>query len=142
MWRAEDHPGLNINNIKFEFYDSKSPAAGHDNYVQYANVVMARKRIGPLVATGGSTSIQGQLIKSGIKSYPNSANSILTVTGKPGWTGKARIAVFKLEGNKISETAHEVSFPHQVDVSSYAPGVYFVKVSSGSKYFTQKVIIN
>ena len=49
MWRAADHPNLKVNYIKFEFYDSKSPAAGHDNYVQYSNVVLASKRIGPLV---------------------------------------------------------------------------------------------
>lgn len=47
MWRDADHPDLNVNNLKFEFYDTKSPE-GHHNYVQYSHLVMATKRIGPI----------------------------------------------------------------------------------------------
>lgn len=47
MWRDASHPDLKVNNIKFEFYDTKSPK-GHHNYVQYSHVVMAKKRIGPI----------------------------------------------------------------------------------------------
>ena len=47
MWRDATHPGLNVNNVKFEFYDTKSPE-GHHNYVQYSHLVMATKRIGPI----------------------------------------------------------------------------------------------
>jgi hypothetical protein len=47
MWRGAENPNLKINNIKFEFYDTKSPK-GYNNYVQYSNVVIAKKRIGPL----------------------------------------------------------------------------------------------
>ncbi|GGG79807.1 hypothetical protein GCM10007415_10130 [Parapedobacter pyrenivorans] len=47
MWRDAAHPGLNVNNVKFEFYDTKSPE-GHHNYVQYSHLVIATKRIGPI----------------------------------------------------------------------------------------------
>jgi len=47
MWRDAAHPALNINHLKLEFYDTKSPA-GHHNYVQYSNIVVATKRIGPI----------------------------------------------------------------------------------------------
>lgn len=47
MWREASNPDLRINNIKFEFYDTKSPK-GYNNFVQYSNVVIAKKRIGPI----------------------------------------------------------------------------------------------
>lgn len=47
MWRDALHPALNVNNVKFEFYDTKSPK-GHHNYVQYSHLVIATKRIGPI----------------------------------------------------------------------------------------------
>lgn len=47
QWRDEANLDLKVNNIKFEFYDTKSKK-GHHNFVQYSNVVIATKRIGPL----------------------------------------------------------------------------------------------
>ncbi len=47
MWRGLGNPNLKINNIKFEFYDTKSPK-GYNNFVQYSNVVLAKSRIGPI----------------------------------------------------------------------------------------------
>ena len=44
-WRTD--PNLNINYIWIEFYDDKSPA-GQSHYIKYANLVMARKYIGPI----------------------------------------------------------------------------------------------
>jgi hypothetical protein len=47
LWRGKNNPNLKINNIKFEFYDTKS-TKGHHNYVQYSNVVIAKKRVGAM----------------------------------------------------------------------------------------------
>jgi hypothetical protein len=44
-WRTD--ASLKINYIWIEFYDDKSPA-GQDHYIKYANLVMARKYIGPI----------------------------------------------------------------------------------------------
>jgi hypothetical protein len=44
-WRTD--AGLNINYIWIEFYDDTSPA-GISQYIKYANLVMARKYIGPI----------------------------------------------------------------------------------------------
>ncbi|MHA4807995.1 hypothetical protein ACX0G9_07805 [Flavitalea flava] len=44
-WRTDAN--LNINYIWIEFYDDKSPA-GVSHYIKYANLVMARKYIGPI----------------------------------------------------------------------------------------------
>ena len=44
-WRTD--PKLNINYIWIEFYDDASPA-GVSHYIKYANLVMARKYIGPI----------------------------------------------------------------------------------------------
>jgi hypothetical protein len=44
-WRTD--PDLNINSLWIEFYDDKSPA-GDSHYIQYDNIVVAKKYIGPL----------------------------------------------------------------------------------------------
>lgn len=44
-WRTDAK--LNINYLWIEFYDDKSPV-GEDHYIKYANLVMAKKYIGPI----------------------------------------------------------------------------------------------
>jgi hypothetical protein len=44
-WRTDAK--LNINYLWIEFYDDKSPV-GEDHYIKYANLVLARKYIGPI----------------------------------------------------------------------------------------------
>jgi len=78
--------------------------------------------------------------EAGITIYPNPVQSTLFVAGDPGWEGRAKIAVYTLQGNKIYQTLSEVAFPHAVDVSSYLPGIYIIRVTKGDEYYTQKVI--
>ena len=77
-----------------------------------------------------------------VKFFPNPAGTTLAVSLEQGSGSQGTIELCTLQGTKIYQTPDEVSFPHQVNVSSYAPGVYLVKVVSGGKIFTQKVIIN
>ena len=44
-WRTDEK--LNINYLWIEYYDDESPA-GEEHYIKYANLVMARKYIGPI----------------------------------------------------------------------------------------------
>jgi hypothetical protein len=72
--------------------------------------------------------------------YPNPTSTSLTISGGTGEAGQGEIAVYTLQGTKIYQTSREVPFPHQVDISAYAPGTYLVRVLIGGKYFTQKVV--
>ena len=69
--------------------------------------------------------------------FPNPTSTTLTITGDPGL---ARIEIYSQEGRKVYETTGKISFPHQVDISSYTPGVYIIKVSNGNDYFMEKMI--
>ena len=97
-----------------------------------------------LVNLGVITGINGVLDKEklSVKLFPNPAGTTLSVSLEQGVGRQGKIELYSLEGARIYQSSQEVSFPHHVDVSAYAPGVYFVKVSSSDKYFTQKVIIN
>ncbi len=44
-WRTD--PGLNINYLWIEFYDDTTPA-GQSHHIKFANLVMAKKYIGPI----------------------------------------------------------------------------------------------
>ena len=138
LWWSKEHPNLNVNYIKLEFYDSKSPAASHNNYVEYANIVVAKKRIGPLV--NSTTTAKMQPSDAGITIYSNPSNTTLTITGGLSLKEKAGITIYTLNGTKTYGSSHEVSFPHSIDISAYMAGIYLVKVSTGGKHFTQRVV--
>ena len=77
-----------------------------------------------------------------VKLFPNPAGTTLSVSLEQGVGSQGTIELCTLQGTRLYQTSQEVSFPHQVNVSSYAPGVCLVKVVSGGKIFTQKAIIN
>ncbi|OFX29433.1 MAG: hypothetical protein A2W92_13400, partial [Bacteroidetes bacterium GWA2_42_15] len=89
-----------------------------------------------------TTSLETVLPKEefSIQLTPNPVGTILSVSVKQGFERQGTIEIYTLPGTKVYQTSGDVSFPHQINVSSYTPGVYFVKVLSGGKYFTQKVI--
>lgn len=72
--------------------------------------------------------------------YPNPVGATLSVSLENCDGSQGSIELYTLQGKQLYQTLQEVAFPHQVNVSSYAPGVYFVKVVSGGKCFTQKVV--
>lgn len=84
------------------------------------------------------TAVKETLNESDIRVYPNPATTNFTIAG----SGEAtRVEVFNLQGSKIYETSNSVTFPHQINVSDYMPGIYLVKVSTGiGKYSVRKLV--
>ena len=82
---------------------------------------------------------EGTTTNTEIMVYPNPANTTLTIAGQSGWTGMAGVAVYDVEGRKIYQTSREVTFPHHIDISSYVPGIYIVKVSKDGEHFMKKI---
>ena len=94
-----------------------------------------------ILQKGSSTHLENNKIIS-VKLFPNPAGTTLSVSLEQGVGSQGTIELCTLQGTRLYQTSQEVSFPHQVNVSSYAPGVYLVKVVSNGENFTQKVIIN
>ncbi|MAT38769.1 MAG: hypothetical protein CL946_04115 [Ectothiorhodospiraceae bacterium] len=72
--------------------------------------------------------------------FPNPARATLFLSLGEGPGSQGAIEVYTLQGIKIYQTSQKVSFPYKVDVSSYTPGIYIVKVELNGKYFTQKLV--
>jgi CubicO group peptidase (beta-lactamase class C family) len=72
-----------------------------------------------------------------VKIFPNPATDILTVI----YEGHDfDLALFDLTGREISTQKHLVSTA-KLNVSGYQPGIYLLKIVSGQKVYTQKVVI-
>ena len=72
---------------------------------------------------------------------PNPANKEITVSVESGWTGEmAQIGIYTLQGGIMYKTFGKVTFPHQIDISSYQPGIYLIRISKGDKYVVQKIV--
>ena len=70
--------------------------------------------------------------------YPNPASTIVTIAGSPD---SGTIEVISLQGHKLFETSHKVTFPHQIDISAYSQGIFLVKVvtEEGNTYVKKLV---
>ena len=89
-----------------------------------------------------TTSLETVLLKEefSIQLSPNPVSTTLSVSVEQGLKRQGAIEIYTLPGTKVYQTPGEVPFPHQINVSSYAPGIYFVKILSGGRHFTQKVV--
>jgi photosystem II stability/assembly factor-like uncharacterized protein len=80
--------------------------------------------------------------ESGISVYPNPNNGVFQITLN-NFSGKqTQVAVYDLLGNVVFQSADNAAgsqFVKQVDLSSYATGMYIVRVTDGTKVYTAKV---
>lgn len=72
--------------------------------------------------------------------YPNPATSSLTLSFDKALAASATIAIVDIYGKELLREKPESSESAALNVSSLAPGIYFVKVSSDGKSSVQKFI--
>ena len=78
-----------------------------------------------------------EMEKENITVYPNPATNKFTVN--LAGSEKANIEMFNLVGQKVySSTATEKA---EINVSSFRPGIYMLKVSQNGKVYTSKVVV-
>jgi hypothetical protein len=121
--------------FKYEF-----PPSFQARWIRFSTNIdcMATALLNYQITTSLETSLSKE--KLSIQMSPNPVSTTLTVSEVPGFGRQGTIELYTLQGIKIYQSSQELSLPHQINVSSYTPGVYFVKVLSGGKYVTQKVV--
>lgn len=78
---------------------------------------------------------------SSIKIYPNPSNGILYFNSSKK-QNKVDVSVFSIIGKKIySESFNTIEQNHKMDLSTFADGVYFIKLQIGSDCSTVKVTL-
>ncbi|MCX6305621.1 MAG: GEVED domain-containing protein [Bacteroidetes bacterium] len=74
--------------------------------------------------------------------YPNPASGMFTLTNNSDvTTGKVRVDLFDMRGGRLLSTCIKDEKSHLFTVSGYAPGLYFVKVITGDRIESFKLII-
>jgi hypothetical protein len=78
---------------------------------------------------------------------PNPASNYVTLACGISRTGHSTIALFTIEGKKISEIDNGISqagknYQKKIDVSKLPGGVYIIQLRSGEKISIQKLIIS
>ncbi len=87
-----------------------------------------------LLKLDNTTSVKDEIdSKTELKVYPNPATRTLTVTGYSDLDKDATLEIYSLLGKKVYETTQNLVFPHKVDISSFNPGNYFIRIKSRGK---------
>jgi photosystem II stability/assembly factor-like uncharacterized protein len=81
--------------------------------------------------------------KSSVAVFPNPANDIITI-GLSGFKGKdTQFEIYSVTGQKVHQGSIKTLSPvylQHVDISSLAPGAYFVVIKNSDEVITQKFI--
>ncbi len=75
-----------------------------------------------------------------LKVYPNPASGILNIETIANTESK--IEITNICGITVCKNSNITSTNFKIDVADYSPGVYFVKMQSGNKVLTTKLLIN
>ena len=74
--------------------------------------------------------------------YPNPSSGKFTITGEKLEMSKCTLDIYNAMGEKVYSTpgiGHQTS--NNVDISSQAKGIYFIKAQSADKIYTEKVVV-
>jgi hypothetical protein len=87
-----------------------------------------------------SSFIENTVVSNTFSVYPNPAQTGITINSLNSSIGKTNIEIYNENGKKVYRSPEKVAFPHQVDVSSYASGIYLIKVSDEDSQEILKII--
>ena len=111
-------------NITYKFYDTTSGVniSSEDSIVYYYHSVVGLNELA--------------LKEKSITVYPNPSNGLLNISSSNIINS---IELYNNLGVLVSKP--EIMYNNQIDLSSLSKGFYFLKVSDGKQYHTEKVII-
>ncbi len=72
-----------------------------------------------------------------VEIFPNPAHTLLNIKGE----NMRKILIYNTDGQTVYFTDENINDLHQVDVSQYAPGQYFVKIISNNKQSVTKKVV-
>lgn len=82
-----------------------------------------------------------------VSAYPNPTRDIVTISVQAEEDEKATMGIGNIYGRKKKRRAQSSSVVYQggnkatIDMSGYAPGVYFVEIKVGDRVFIQRIMV-
>jgi hypothetical protein len=99
-----------------------------ENYYFFDDIMLLPNDVSSNSAGNGSSSLQ---------IYPNPAYDLINI--RMNWSGYTNIEITSLNGHLVYQTITEGN-THQLDLSSFPKGVYFITVKSNDIVTTEKLI--
>lgn len=87
-----------------------------------------------------STPIEPLVAQPHFALYPNPCHDILCISTHD-MDGEATVDIFDLNGRTVYRRQHDLADVICIDVTKFAPGTYLVRLTSGGKTKTEKVVI-
>ena len=115
-------------------YDNDAPIP-HGNSVLYIDNLNFDNLISDGIAEAGSGNL--------VSVYPNPASRTLTITFKSGGLTEAAIEIYDVTGRSVLSQNSAGKEPAVIlDVSNFGDGIYFIRISSGTReIYSRKIVI-
>lgn len=130
-WTA---PSTNIGNVTMYYCGVAANSNGNENLDYVYN---ASQLITPM--TGASTAELGE--QQLLSVYPNPATDVLNITSDLSVSNPVMYKVFDLSGKQIQELTVSGRREYQLNISSYAKGIYYLSAENGDHNFSKKIAI-
>jgi Secretion system C-terminal sorting domain/Pregnancy-associated plasma protein-A len=101
-------------------------------------------RIGLLSSSGCNelSNVGEAALENSIDIYPNPGNGNFTIEVTHLQSDDLSITIYDLVGSSIQTFKNINNFPFQMNLTELANGIYYVKINSGDKTITKKIIIS
>jgi photosystem II stability/assembly factor-like uncharacterized protein len=124
-----------LNNLNALVYmDEKGFIAGNDGLLREFN----NKKYFPLI-----DGVNQIIMPDNIKCFPNPTANFVNIELNNSNSSSVSFCVYNIHGKKLFESREnttEISSIHQIDLRSFADGVYFITVVLNGKYQTFKIV--
>lgn len=87
-----------------------------------------------------SSSISDVKSENSISVYPNPSNGIFQLSIDNTQLEKGALEIYNLFGERVY-SASNIKQQMQIDLSAFSKGIYFVKINSGDKIYSKKIVV-
>lgn len=130
-WTA---PSTNIGNVTMYYCGVAANNNGNENLDYVYN---GSQLITPMTGASTSELVEQQLFSV----YPNPATDVLNIASEHTGSSPLMYKVFDLSGKQVQELTLTGKSEYQLNVSSYAKGIYYLSAENGKQKSSRKIVI-
>lgn len=94
-----------------------------------------------IVIVDSTVSIDSKLSEGNISIFPNPSNGFLNIKINNEQFNNANIEIYNVLGQEVHQSLANNVYEHKINLNAIKNGIYFVKITEGTKSLTKKLII-
>lgn len=141
-WQEEDFEDIpNVSSIRLVVTvpDTGDPRAEVQELEIWGQETVTTGTGLPIGTSLASATLEGRLDMEVFRVYPNPTNGTITVTGLLSGT---QLELIAFSGSKVASETVTVNGNVQMDLSTYARGIYVLRISNGAEVVTRKIVLH